>query len=191
MEWEKVKERIESRGCLCKHNGGRMIIDNIDLSCCKGTATSCKPPEFLFLINLLRNKCEEIDNLRAQVDKLQDKPTTFYNKCTINNVQMNGLSLLDSKRKGENIYNAAFYQLQSCSSSEEKTRLLKLLSSSDPSDQINYKLEIMNIISEAIEKDADKIPKIEFYDFNKSIEAEQEILTNQGLQLGMYIEEIN
>jgi len=55
MDWEKTKSRIESREC-CKHIGGRMFVDKVGLSCCRGTATSCKGAEFLFwLICYIRN----------------------------------------------------------------------------------------------------------------------------------------
>jgi hypothetical protein len=205
-EWDNVKHRIESRGCLCNHNGGRMTVGKVDLGCCKGTATSCKPPEFLFLLNLLQTKCEEIDYLRSQIDKLQNKPTTAYNdcnvnnectlnnNCTVNNVEINGLSLLDKARKGENIYQAAYSQLQSCPPSKEKIQLLKWFSSTDPCDHFNFKLGIMNLLhefikKEFIKKDSHKISEIDFDNANKSIEAERENLRKQGLQLDIFIEE--
>lgn len=210
-EWEKFKEWNVSRD-TCNHNGGRMIIDNVSLACCKGTAVTCKTSEFRVILQILRTKMEENEFLKSQIEKLQNKANVSYNNCTMNNdcninntvnndcnvnndcvinncnimdtLQIKGATLL---KNGGNIYNEAFKKLCSLPPTKERTDLINLFKSVDPRDNINFKQQIVNLVQDSVLED-ETISSIELASINDCIDKENDSLRIQAEEQNMLIE---
>lgn len=192
MEWDKVKARIEERGSICNHTQGhRLRIQGVKMGCCNGSGSVCKQSEIRFLMNLLREKTNQVDTLEKQVTHLQNRPTsvthTINNSYTMNVVNLNGTDLVRQALRGHNPYKLAFEQLMKLPDSDEKQELLLLGKSLDPCDGINYKREVMNLVWDAVEADVaiGKLQNDDFKIITDVIDAEQDRITAQAIQLGM------
>jgi hypothetical protein len=189
MEWERTQGRIQARGFRCHHVGGQMIAGGVRLSCCGGTAITCKEREFRFLLELLESKCEQIDTLKEQIGNLQAKPTVVVNNSYTMNVH--GVDIARNAMRGQDIYALAAQELSKAPPSEQSVQLLQWYKSNDICDRLNYKREVMNLISESTDAFVDgggQIQRTELEAINNAIENEQNNITTEAVQIGIAID---
>lgn len=189
MDWKRTRGRIQARGFRCHHVGGQMIAGGVRLSCCGGTAVTCKEREFRFLLELLESKCEQIDILKEQIGNLQAKPTVIVNNSyTMNVLNVHGVDIARNAMKGQDIYALAAQELSKTIPSEQSVQLLQWYKSNDPCDLLNYKREVMNLIEESTDafvEGGGQIQTAELEAINNAIENEHNNITTQAKQIGV------
>lgn len=213
MEWNRTKKRIASRRDKCGHKGPRMVVEGVELCCCEGSSSLCKKEDIRYLMQELRAKCEQVDVLKNELERLQQKPNVVIdardmsvkthsvnvdahkqvsNNYTMNVVSLNGVGLMQAALKGQDVYTLAFQQLLQLPDSSEKRDLVSMFQSPVPEDQITFKREVVNLIEESvnngvangiIQKDAG------LDNVRRLIDVEQESLSKQAKSLGM-VEEV-
>ena len=195
-EFNKTRERIESRRRCSHRTSVRLNADGVTMACCSGSGSTCKTEEIEYLIGLLYQKCERIDALEAQVKELHAKPTSVVHdnrvmnnfKLTVNTFALNGTGLVEAAMKGCDAYALAYRQILKMPDSEKKKELLEWSNSNDPCDKLNFRCEVMNLVKDAVDRDVESGKLQEGNHLNKInaiIEKEQDKIEEVANQLGM------
>lgn len=160
----EFKTRKQRARLVCPHVGGETYISNgLVLKCCTGSGARCKLNEIDYLTAKLVQKCDEIDDLKEKLSRLEgqisapkvvNKTTNITINNTYNILAAQGLDIVriawQGGKSGPSLYEIAFKQLQKSAPSEDSKRLLRLATSGDVLDRLTFQREVIDGVDQVL-----------------------------------------
>lgn len=139
----------------CPHVSDRLVVNGVTLPCCGGSyGAQCKTQTIRSLLSHIKDLHRQNEELKAQAPQVINN-TTINNTINIQQVyigdvltsQSTYLAKLALQGNMDNAYATAFHILQTLPVSEERNKMLQLATSKDHIDLIEYKKEIIGVMS--------------------------------------------
>jgi hypothetical protein len=134
----------------CPHVADRLVANGVTLTCCDGAhGGRCKSHEIQFLLQYIQNLHQRLDDFKSQGPQIVNNNTiNIHQEFYIGDVLKPQCDILTNLfLNGGNVYQGAFQLLQTLPSSEQRDKMLKLATSSDIADAIDYQQEILSMMN--------------------------------------------
>jgi hypothetical protein len=146
-----MQQRANSRTKRdCPHVADRLVANGVTLTCCDGAhGGRCKSHEIQFLLQYIQNLHQRLDDLKAQGPQIVNNNTiNIHQEFYIGDVLKPQCGILANVAlAGGNVYHEAFKLLQTLPPSEQRDQMLKLATSTDLADGLDYQREILGMIT--------------------------------------------